>query len=117
AGLRRARELILWEANRIGMCLPQLVESRRAGGVSFAPDTVAWLTARFETDRARFDSLLAGGPFFHSDAPGAGDCAIWGYTQWLDAAGVGPSANMAAWLARMGALADRALPGGAFNAD
>jgi glutathione S-transferase len=109
-GLRRARELLLWEANRIGMCLPQLVESRRTGGTPFPPGATDWLRQRYDVDRARFDRLLGDAPFFHGTTPGIGDCAIWGYTQWLDAAGVTPTPAMAAWLARMRALSAMRRP-------
>ncbi|HBT01126.1 MAG TPA: glutathione S-transferase family protein [Citreicella sp.] len=102
--LRRGAELILWEANRIGMCLPQLVESRRPGGDSFPPGALDWLRARYATDRDNFDRLLGAGPFFHGAAPGIGDCAIWGYVRWIDRAGVAPSPAMADWRTRMACL-------------
>ncbi|MBE9636159.1 glutathione S-transferase family protein [Salipiger mangrovisoli] len=101
AGMRRGAELLMWEANRIGMCVPQLVESRRPGGEVFPEGAIAWLTGRFETDRQNFDRLLGAGPFFHGGAPGIGDCAIWGYVQWLEKAGLAPSDAMAGWIARM----------------
>lgn len=103
-GARRGAELILWEANRIGMCLPQLIEARRVGGAGFPPGAVDWLEGRYAVDRDRFDRLLGAEPFFHGAAPGIGDCAIWGYVQWVEAAGVTPSAAMEAWRARMRAL-------------
>lgn len=103
-GLRRGRELLMWEANRIGMCLPQLKEARRVQNEGFAPGAIDWLTARYHADCRNFAVLLGDGPFFHGDAPGIGDCAIWGYTQWLDGAGVEPTPVMADWLARMRAL-------------
>jgi glutathione S-transferase len=105
-GLRRGREFLMWEANRIGMCLPQLIEARRTGGVGFPPGAVDWLTMRYTADTARFAALLGDGPFFHGQSPGIGDCAIWGYTQWLDKAGVTATPAMQGWLDRM-----RALPG------
>lgn len=100
-GLRRGRELLMWEANRIGMCLPQLKEARRVGGAGFPSGAVEWLRTRFDADRSSFDRLLGGAAFFHGDRPGIGDCAIWGYTQWLAEAGVEPSAAMDRWLRRM----------------
>jgi glutathione S-transferase len=100
-GLRRGAELILWEANRIGMCLPQLKEARRAGGAGFPAGAVAWLEARYAVDRDRFDRLLGAEPFLHGAAPGIGDCAVWGYVQWVEAAGVAPSAAMEGWRDRM----------------
>ncbi len=104
AGIRRGAELLMWEANRIGMCLPQLIESRRPGGELFPEGAIDWLTGRYEADRDNFDRLLGAEPFFHGDAPGIGDCAIWGYVQWLDKAGVAPSKAMAGWVGRMRAL-------------
>ena len=86
------------------MCLPQLKEARRVNGAGFPPGAIDWLTQRYATDCARFAVLLGDGPFFHGAQPGIGDCAIWGYTQWLDAAGVQPTPVMARWLDRMRAL-------------
>lgn len=105
-GLQRARELMMWEANRIGMCLPQLKEARRVQGEGYPPGAIAWLTGRWMVDCQRFGQWLGNEAFFHGDRPGAGDCAIWGYVQWLPEAGVDPTPEMARWISRM-----RALPG------
>lgn len=115
-GTRRGRELLMWEANRIGMCLPQLKEARRVNGAGFPPGAVDWLTGRYNADAARFAVLLGDGPFFHGAAPGIGDCAIWGYTQWTLAAGVAPTPVMARWLAQMRALPAMASPEDMFPA-
>lgn len=111
SGLTRARELLMWEANRIGMCLPQLIESRRPGGDAFPPGAVDWLRGRYRTDRDRFDRLLGDAPFFHGDTPGIGDCAIWGYVQWVEKAGETPSPTMERWRDRMRALPAMRAPG------
>ncbi|MBN9674347.1 glutathione S-transferase family protein [Salipiger bermudensis] len=105
-GLRRGREILMWEGNRIGLCLPQLKEARRIGSGGLPPDVIAWLTARFEVDRNNFDRLLGAAEFLHGAAPGIGDCAVWGYVQWLEEAGVTPSDKMRRWREAM-----RALPG------
>lgn len=110
AGLQRGRELLMWEANRIGMCLPQLKEARRVNGAGFPPGAIEWLQDRFQADDRNFAVLLSDQPFFHGSAPGLGDCAIWGYTQWLDGAGVTPGAAMQGWLARMRALPAMTAP-------
>lgn len=115
AGLRRARELLMWEANRIGMCLPQLIEARRVGGEGFPPGAVDWLQGRYAVDRARFDILLGDGPFFHGAQPGAGDCAIWGYTQWVQKAGMEPSEAMEGWLGRMAQIDGMKTPAAYFG--
>ncbi len=115
-GLRRGRELLMWEANRIGMCLPQLKEARRPGGSAFPSGAVEWLTRHYEADCERFAALLGGAAFFHGDTPGIGDCAIWGYTQWLPEAGVSPTPAMTGWLGRMQALPQNILPADFFPA-
>ncbi|WP_111431957.1 glutathione S-transferase family protein [Rhodobacteraceae bacterium DSL-40] len=104
AGIRRGRELLMWEANRIGMCLPQLIEARRVPEEGPLQRAVDWLRLRYETDCGRFALLLGDGPFFHGEMPGIGDCAIWGYVQWLEQAGVEPTPVMADWIARMRGL-------------
>lgn len=117
-GMRRGAELLMWEANRLGMCLPQLKEARRPGGDAFPSGALEWLRGRYATDRARFDRLLGPEPFFHGAEPGIGDCAIWGYAQWLEEAGVEPSAAMSAWRERMRApYPERARPRTTFPAD
>ena len=95
----------MWEANRIGMCLPQLKEARRTRGEGFPPGAVEWLRMRFDADCHRFGLLLGDAPFLHGDAPGIGDCAVWGYAQWLDEAGVAPTPPLQSWLDRMRSLA------------
>ncbi|MGL4975885.1 MAG: glutathione S-transferase family protein [Bosea sp. (in: a-proteobacteria)] len=101
ASLRRGRELLMWEANRIGMCVPQLKEARRVKGEGFPPGALDWLRMRYKVDCQRFVVLLGDGLFFHGRSPGIGDCAIWGYTQWLPEAGLEATASMQAWLDRM----------------
>ena len=115
-GLRRGREILMWEANRIGMCLPQLKEAQRVNGRGFPPGAVEWLRMRYKADCGRFAALLGDAPFFHGAAPGIGDCAVWGYTQWLDAADVSPTIHMASWLERMRALPATRTPAAFFPA-
>lgn len=109
-GVRRGRELLMWEGNRIGMCVPQLKEARRVAGAAFPPDVIEWLKSRFEVDRERFDLLLGDAPFFHGTSPGIGDCAIWGYTQWVTEAGLEPTRAMVRWLGRIGDLPGTKTP-------
>lgn len=109
-GLRRGRELLMWEANRIGMCLPQLKEAKRVEGRGFPSGAVDWLKMRYDADCGRFAFLLGNAPFFHGEQPGIGDCAIWGYTQWLAECGVEPSSIMAEWIQRMRGLSAMKSP-------
>lgn len=104
ARLAAVREILFWEANRIGMCLPQLIENRRVQGEGFPPGAIEWLQMRHRTDVARFDRLLGDKPFLLGDTPTVADCAVLGYCQWHDKAGVTPSAALSRWLDRMRAL-------------
>jgi glutathione S-transferase len=108
--LARTREILFWEANRIGMCLPQLIESRRLSADPFPPGAVDWLRMRYDVDCARFDRLIGDQPFLSGSAPTIADCAVFGYAQWIDRAGVAPTPRMAQWLGRMRALPDYRAP-------
>ncbi|SIS93992.1 glutathione S-transferase [Roseivivax lentus] len=109
ARMRRGLEILFWEANRIGMCVPQLLAAAKDAG-DFPPDVIRWLKNRYAADCARFDLYLGQAPFLHGPEPGIGDCAVWGYTQWLDRAGLAPTGAMADWLERMRALPGMAAP-------
>ncbi|ARO14037.1 glutathione S-transferase family protein [Ketogulonicigenium robustum] len=114
AGQRRARELIVWEANRIGMCLPQIRYAAKVNGAGFPAGSLDWLHARYDVDRQNFDKLLGEAPFFHGDQPGVGDCAIWGYVQWVDEIGVAATDKMRRWIDRMSALPAMKTPAAFF---
>ena len=86
------------------MCLPQLKEAKRVNGEGFPDGALDWLHARYNADCASFETLLGDGPFFHGDEPGIGDCAIWGYAQWIPEAGVTATPVMDQWINRMRAL-------------
>ena len=104
ARLAAVREILFWEANRIGMCLPQLIENRRVQGQGFPPGAIDWLQMRHRADLARFDRLLGDKPFLLGETTTVADCAVFGYCQWHDKAGVTPSAALSRWLDRMRAL-------------
>lgn len=111
AGRTRARQVLMWEANRIGLCLPQILS--HAKGAPMAPgltEALPWLTDRFHTDSANFTRLLGDAPFFHGESPGIGDCAVWGYAQWIEEAGLAATPPIAAWRDRMRALPGMASP-------
>jgi glutathione S-transferase len=65
---------------------------------------------RYEADCDRFATLLGNAPFFHGERPGIGDCAIWGYTQWLAEAGVEATPQVDKWLQRMRGLSAMKSP-------
>ncbi len=110
ARMTRIREVLLWEANRPGMALPWLIEARRAGTDPLNLTPVDWLRDRWAKDCARFDRLIGDAPFLAGTCPTIADCAVWGYAQWTDRAGVTPSDAMARWADRMRALPQMRTP-------
>ena len=85
-------------------------------GTAFPPGAVDWLKGRYAADCARFDLLLGDAAFLHGDRPGIGDCAVWGYTQWLEKADLEPSPAMERWRTKMRALPAMAAPEAFFPA-
>jgi hypothetical protein len=66
----------MWEANRIGMCLPQLKEAQRTGGRGATSIAVDWLHQRCAADCTHFAVLLGEGADVLGIQPGIADCAI-----------------------------------------
>lgn len=106
----RARELVFWEANRIGMVIPQLIEEKRVNGEGFGEGALAWLRGRYSSDIARLSDLIGAQDFVLGEAPCIADFAIFGYTNWHERAGVDVPTNVAQWLSRMRALPAYAPP-------
>lgn len=103
--LAHVREWLFWEANRIGMALPQLRYARRFAPDAFSPGALQWIQARFEKDIARLDQALSRThAFVLGDAPSVADCALCGYLFWADEASVTPPPQVAAWLERIANL-------------
>jgi glutathione S-transferase len=102
----RLTEWMFWEANRVGISVPNLRLY-----VKFEPRDdalTAWLRARAEADLGRLDEELAGRPFLLGDRPSVADLACCGYLFFADQAGLATStwSNVEAWLERI-----RVLPG------
>ncbi|MDQ0466414.1 glutathione S-transferase [Caulobacter ginsengisoli] len=103
----RLTEWLFWEANRIGISLPNL---RYA--LMWEPDTeprvLGWLRQRMLADLARLEGEFAERPFLLGDAVSAADLSCCGYMFFADQAGVdlGDWPAVAAWLERI-----KALPG------
>ncbi|MFC5473124.1 glutathione S-transferase family protein [Paraherbaspirillum soli] len=99
------REWLFWEANRLGMCLPQLRWARRFEPDAYNAGAVAWLQGRFDVDIAILDAELADGrAFIVDDSPTVADFSLCGYLFWADAAEVKLPQNVAAWLERISRL-------------
>lgn len=103
----RLTEWLFWEANRIGISLPNL---RYA--LMWEPGTdpvvLGWLRGRMLSDLARLEGELSERPFLMGEAVSAADCSCCGYMFFTDQAGVDLAdwPAVAAWLERI-----KALPG------
>jgi glutathione S-transferase len=103
----QVREWLFWEANRIGISVPNLRYALR-----FVPDTrpevLDWLRARALADLGRMNAEFSERKFLLGDFPTIADLACCGYLYWLDQAGLDivkwPA--VARWLADISALPD-----------
>ena len=81
----QVREWLFWEANRIGISVPNLRYALR-----WVPDTkpevLDWLRARALADLDRLNSEFAQHKFLLGDIPTVADIACCGYLFWADQA-------------------------------
>lgn len=109
--LQLCREWLFWEANKIGMCLPQLRADRLFADSALRPDARAWLHGRYEHDVHVLDRQLAEtGAFILGDAVSIADYSICAYLFLAEDAAVDVPANVTAWLVRMQGLAGWQAP-------
>jgi glutathione S-transferase len=103
----QVREWLFWEANRIGISVPNLRYALR-----WLPDTkpevLEWLRARALADLGRLNDEFSERKFLLGEFPTVADLACCGYLYWLDQAGL----DIARWPAVARWLVDiSALPG------
>ena len=98
-------EWLAWEANRIGLSLPNLRLSRR--WTHEAPEVDAWLERRVQADLQVLDDALAasGTWLLPGEAPTIADLSCAAYLYWLDQAGLSTDAQpaVARWLSDLAA--------------
>ncbi|MEM7612621.1 MAG: glutathione S-transferase family protein [Pseudomonadota bacterium] len=105
ARLRACREWLMWEANKIGMCLPQLRGHQRFADMRLDPGARAWLLSRYEHDVGLLDQHLAHQPgFVVGDTPTIADFSLSAYLHYADEAQVAVPAHVAGWLTRISQL-------------
>ena len=102
---RRCKEWLFWEANKIGMCIPQLRVARKFEDDSISAQTQVWLEARYAYDSGILEQELNDGrAFILGDTPTIADCSLCGYLVFADEAKVVVPPNVAAWLSRLSSL-------------
>ena len=103
--MQRVLEWLFWEANRLGMCLPQLRWARTYAPHEYSDGALEWLQARYDTDIARLDQELSDGrAFILDDEPTVADFSLCGYLFSADEAKVVVPPHVRHWLSRIAAL-------------
>jgi glutathione S-transferase len=103
--MAQSREWLFWEANRIGLSLPNLRFGLKftPGGLPAAVEAL-W-RSRLAADLARMDAVFGDGrDFILGDSPSVGDFALCGYLFWPEQAGIEVPAHVQGWLGRIAAL-------------
>ncbi len=101
----QVREWLFWEANRIGISVPNLRYALR-----FVPETkpevLDWLRARAIADLDRMDSEFSDHRFLLGEIPTVADIACCAYLFWADQAGIDLARwpNVRRWLGDISAL-------------
>jgi len=106
ATLARCREWLFWEANKIGMCLPQLRAYRRFDDHGIEGDAHAWLERRYTHDIGVLDNAFDDGRawILGGEGPSVADFSLCGYLVHAEEAQVEVPARIDAWLERLRAL-------------
>lgn len=101
----RVREWLFWEANRVGMCLPQLRYGRAFAPNDYPEGAMIWLQQRFDLDIMRLDRELDDGrAYILDDQPTVADFSLCGYMFWPEQAKVSYPKNVDRWLANIRSL-------------
>ena len=98
-------EWLVWEANKIGMCLPQLRASEKFGKhnpeFKLSQGAYNWLKARYDHDIGVLDKELADKKFILGNDITAADFSLSAYLMYADEAAVDVPQNVELWLNRL----------------
>ncbi|MEL7025512.1 MAG: glutathione S-transferase family protein [Pseudomonadota bacterium] len=109
--LQRVLEWLFWEANKIGMCLPQLRADRLFADSKLETEARVWLLRRYQHDIDVLDRRLAKtGAFVIDQSITIADYSICGYLFFAEDAEVEMPANVTTWLNRLRDLTGWAPP-------
>lgn len=98
-------EWLVWEANKIGMCLPQLRASEKFGKddpeFKLSQGAYDWLKARYNHDVGVLDKELADKKFILGNDITPADFSLSAYLMYADEAAVEVPQNVERWLDRI----------------
>ncbi len=104
--LNACAEWLVWEANKIGLCLPQLRARQKFGADAELEAASAWLMSRYKHDVNVLEEALRDGREWMTggEMPTIADFSLCGYLFFADEAKVDVPPNVQAWLARLASL-------------
>ena len=107
----RTLEWLFWEANKIGMCLPQLRASKKFEDARLNSGAEDWLRRRFDHDINVMETALSQGHrYIVDDNPTIADFSLCGYLFFADEAEVHVPGHVRSWLDRIADLEGWAHP-------
>jgi glutathione S-transferase len=102
---QRCLEWLVWEANKIGMCLPQLRAHDFLGeaypAFRLSVGAYEWLMKRYQHDVSVLNEALADKAFILGDVVSPADFSLSGYLMYADQVNVEMPNNVKGWLQRL----------------
>lgn len=102
---QRCLEWLMWEANKIGLCLPQIrcheVLAARYPHFHLSQGAYDWLMVRYTHDVGVLNQTLAHTPFILGSTPSIADFSLCAYLMYADEAKVDVPEHVERWLNRL----------------
>jgi glutathione S-transferase len=102
---QKCLEWLVWEANKIGLCLPQLRCHKKLAKSHpefiLSQDAYNWLSARYKHDVGVLDKELADKNFILGNDISPADFSLCAYLMYTDEADIDIPQNVESWLQRM----------------
>lgn len=97
---------MVWEANKLGMCLPQLRSYEKFEKNAVLGSALPWLTARYEHDVGVLEATLSDGRAWIIDGeePSIADFSLCGYLYFAHEAKLAVPPHVESWLKRLSEL-------------
>jgi len=105
AVMQRCNEWLFWEANKIGLCLPQLRAYTKQNAPEIRGETLEWLLSRYQHDVGVLNDTLSDcRDFVLGDHFTIADCSLCGYLTFAEEAEVDMPPFVESWLSRISRL-------------
>ena len=104
--LDRCIQWLMWEANKIGLCIPQLRSRAKFGSDAALDGAVDWLSARYTHDVNIMEAEFTDGRqwIIGGEYPSIADFSLCGYLYFANEANLSVPARVQAWLDRIAGL-------------